>query len=160
LITTPLNSVLIGYLARYKGGVNRRMMGYMGLGVIAACLIGTGVCTAASHILIRILYPQNYDLVKGYFMVANLAQIMYFAANVVLTVLLRFFRAKYQVTVNLIGAVLFIAFGIIGIRLGGLTGFCWSFVIVCLLRLGYAIWVGIRDAGKNFNGGKMEEEQS
>ena len=46
-MVTPLNGVLIGYLARYEGKLTRKMMRYITLGCFAAFLLFTGVCVGA-----------------------------------------------------------------------------------------------------------------
>ena len=146
LITTPLNSVLMGYLARYKGGLSRRMMNAVTAAAAAAVPAVTAACVLASHILIRMLYPQNYELVREWFWLANAAQVAYFVSGVVSTLLLRYGRIRYQMYINLVYAGLFAALCIPGTLLGGMKGFCWSLLAVCLLRLAYVIFLGYRTA--------------
>ena len=144
LITTPLNSVLIGYLAKSKAEFSFRMMNIVSLLAAGTFILFTGAITLASHVLIQILYPQNYELVRGYFLVANAAQVAYFIANVAITILLRYCKMRYQLYVNVIYAVLFVALCIPAAVLWGLDGFCWALLIVCVMRVVVPLFLGYR----------------
>lgn len=147
LITTPLNSVIMGYLARYDGNLERRLMHVItGISAIA-CILATAACTVASHILVPLLYPAEYELVKKYFIIANLAQVMYFLGNVITVVLLRFSKARYQVYINVVYAVAFMAICPAAAYGYGIDGFCWGLMATCALRLGYSVLLGYKAAG-------------
>ena len=148
LITTPLNSVLIGYLVRYRKGLDRRIMRIVLLGAAAALIAATLVCTLASHVLIRLLYPQNYELVRPFFWMANIAQVSFFVSGVAATVLLRFCRTRYQLYINLVYAGLFAALCIPGLLLWKLEGLCAGMMLAGLLKLCYVIWLGYRSLGR------------
>ena len=155
LITTPMNSVLIAHLARYKKGFTPKVMHIVAGTAAGVLLAATAGCTLASHILIRLLYPQNYDLVRGYFWVANMAQVAYFTGGVAATVLLRFCRIRYQLYMNMVYAGLFLCLCVPGALLGGLDGFCWAQLGASALRLGYILFLGYRSAitGKGLEDG-------
>ena len=146
LVATPLNSVLIGYLARYRGGLNRKLMGMTAGGAVGLLALATVGCTLASHILIRLLYAQNYELVRGYFWVANAAQAAYFLSNIAATVLLRYCRIRYQLYINTVYAVGFCALCVPAALTAGLDGFCVALLAVCLLRLATVLGLGYRSA--------------
>ena len=144
LVSTPLNSVLIGYLARWQRGMNRKLMHTVTLCALAAAAAGTAACTLASHVLIRLLYPESYETVRAFFWIANAAQVTYFVSNIVTTVLLRFFDLKYQVYVNTVYAALFLLLCIPATLLWKLNGFCLALLAVCAARLAAALWLGYR----------------
>jgi O-antigen/teichoic acid export membrane protein len=147
LISTPLNSVIIGYLAKYKGTLNVKMMNIVTAASLAAVLIGTFLCTIASHILIYILYPQNYMEVRQFFIIANMSQVFYFVTNVITVVLLRFSKARYQLYINVVYAVAFIAVCIPVTMFGGnMWAFCVALLIVCILRMAASLFLGYKDA--------------
>lgn len=147
LISTPLNGVIIGYLAKYKGTLNLKFMNIVTVISLAAVLIGTVLCTIASHILIYILYPQNYNEVKEFFIVANMAQVFYFVTNVITVILLRFSKARYQLYINIAYAA---AFCIICIPAtlysADMWVFCIALLIVCVLRMAVSLFLGYKDA--------------
>lgn len=148
LITTPLNSVIIGYLARYKGEVTKKMLHIFVLITLAAIVLATGATVLGSHILIRILYPDNYHQVREYFLLANLAQIVYFVTNVVTTVLLRFAKANRQLIINGSYAAAFLAFCIPGTIFFGVPGFCVALLCASLVRYSVAVVCCYRTVGK------------
>lgn len=147
LISTPLNSVIIGYLAKYKGTLSLKLMNIVTVVSLAAVLIGTLLCTIASHILIYILYPQNYQEVKQFFIIANMAQVFYFVTNVITVVLLRFSKARYQLYINVVYAAAFCAICIPVTMFGGnMWAFCIALLIVCILRMVTSLFLGYKDA--------------
>ena len=114
---------------------------------LAAVLIGTLLCTIASHILIYILYPQNYQEVKQFFIIANMAQVFYFVTNVITVVLLRFSKARYQLYINVVYAAAFCAICIPVTMFGGnMWAFCIALLIVCILRMVTSLFLGYKDA--------------
>ena len=94
------------------------------------------------------LYPQNYDLVKPYFLMANIAQVSFFVSGVAATVLLRFCKTKYQLYINLVYAGLYAALCIPGLLLWQLDGLCAGMMLAGVLKLCYVIWLGNRSIGK------------
>lgn len=142
LLTVPLSGVLIGYLAKYKGALTRKRMDIITVVSGFAVLIGTGICTVASQIIIPILYPHQLDRISQYFVEANLAQVLYFVASVISVILLRFARSKYQIYINTAYAVFFVLICIPCALLGGFGAFCTGLVITSLVRLLTALGLG------------------
>ena len=142
LLTVPLSGVIIGYLAKYRGLLSVRTMNmitaFSGIGI----LLGTAACTGASHLIIPLLYPNQSDVVRVYFISANLSQVLYFAANVVTVILLRFARSKYQLYVNAAYAISFVAICIPCAVFGGLRVFCIGLALTCLVRFLFAVGLG------------------
>lgn len=141
-ITTPLNTVIIGHLAKYKGRLNYRLMGIVTALVLGASVCMTGVCLLASHILISVLYPEDFLAAKPYFLAANLAQIFHFTANSVTVVLLRFAKKRYQLDVNIVYALAFFGLAIPCSYWFGLWGFTLSSVIASSIRLLHCLGLG------------------
>ena len=142
LLTVPLSGVIIGYLAKYRGSLSVRTMNmitaFSGIGI----LLGTAACTGASHLIIPLLYPNHLDVIKAYFASANLSQVLYFAANVVTVILLRFARSKYQLYVNAAYAAAFAVICIPCAVFGGLRAFCIGLALTCLVRFLFAVGLG------------------
>lgn len=146
LISTPLNSVVIGHLARYQGRFTFRMMHMALLAALTATALGTAACTVASHILIRLLYPDNYEAVRGMFVIANLAQVCYFVTNMLIVMLLRFAKPRCPAIVN--GAYT-VAFCVICIPMTlwrGLDGLCLGLLLTSLTRMLTALTLGYQAA--------------
>ena len=146
LISTPLNSVVIGHLARYQGRLTLRLMHLVLLAALAATALGTAACTVASHMLIRLLYPDNYEAVRGMFIIANLAQVCYFITNMLTVMLLRFAKPRCQAIVN--GAYT-AAFCVICIPMTlwrGLDGLCLGLLLTSMTRMLTALLLGYQAA--------------
>ena len=120
--------------------------------------VGTAGCVLGSHILIRLLYPQNYELVRGYFWLANLGQAAFFTAGVAATVLLRYCRVRYQLVINVVYAVLFVGLGLPAVYRGGLEYFCAAVALAGLGKLACVLILGFRDAEKDNRGDSGETE--
>lgn len=139
LITTPLNSVIIGYLSRFKGEFTRKMIQLFTVATLVGITIGTLFAIIGSHILIRILYPENYLQVKDYFLIANLTQVVYFVTNIVTTMLLRIAKTNRQLIVNVVYAVAFLVLCIPAALLYGVSGFCIALLAANVTRYLVAI---------------------
>lgn len=146
LISTPLNSVLAGYLARYHGRLNARVMTGITAAALALAGLGTLACTVASFILLPVLYPEEFSLASPFFIVANFAQVFYFITNVIAVVLLRFSSAKVQVAINAEYGVLFCLLCIPLTLAAGVPGFCIGLLLANLVRFLTAVAFGYHAA--------------
>ena len=146
LLTTPLNGVIVGYLSRYKGRLTVRIMNIVLALSLGAVIIMTLGCTIGSHIIISRLYPEDYANARLYFIIANLAQVLYFVAGVVTVVLLKFSSSRYQIYINVAFAVAFVVICIPMTLAWGLSGFCWGMILSCGVRYLSGILLGYKDA--------------
>ncbi len=149
LITTPLNSVIIGYLVKHKYKFDYKFMNGVSLITFVVAIGTLLLCQIASHIIISVLYPQNYESIKIYFWIANIAPILYFIGNTMTVILLRYCKNRYQLYVNVVYAVAFIVLSVWGISVGGFTTFCYMVAIASLIRLLYALALGYYCVFKN-----------
>lgn len=146
LITTPLNSVIIGYLVRMDNKLDIKFMSITTVLAAGAIALATVACTIGSYILIPILYPGEFAAARAYFVIGNLTQIIYFVAGVLIVILLRYCDSRYQVYVNVIYAIAFVVICIPMTVCGGFRGFCVGLLITGLCRFAAAIALGYRDA--------------
>lgn len=141
LLTTPLNGVLIGYLTKYDGKVTKKM-----IAVFTFALLGIGIaalfaCYVASVIFVKLLHPEVFEDAKQYFFLANAGQIFYFIANCLMTVILRVASEKYQMYINIIYIIIYVAtvipltmsFGIWGMTIALLITNGAKFVITSIV---------------------------
>ena len=144
LVVTPLNGVLIGYLARYEGKLTRKMMRYITLGCFAAFLLFTGVCVGGGLIVLYILYREDLAAVRPFLLIGSFGQVLFFVTSTVTVILIRFAKKSYQVIINAVFGVLFFGLGIPATLLYGLWGFAVAMVIASLVRFAVAILLGFR----------------
>lgn len=134
LITTPLNSVIIGYLARFKGEFNRKLVGMLFAMTLGAIVFFSLLSVPGSYIIVYFLYRDDLDMVKKYFLIAGAAQVIYFVSNVVTTVLLKLAKADYQLKINVAYGIIFLMLCIPAALLYGITGFCVAILTVNIFR--------------------------
>lgn len=148
LITTPLNSVIISYLAKYKGEFGWKLFTKLLAIIAVASIVLLFGCVIASHILIQILYPDSYEMAKEFFWISSASQVVFFATSVLMVVLLRFSKQSYQLYINLIYAAAFLVLGIPLTQSQGIWGFSYAILFANLIRMVVSILFGAFDQNK------------
>jgi len=155
LLTGPLTGVIVGYLFKFKGDLSLKWMNVIFGASVAVIALTTAACTVGSYIIIPFLYPDQYADIKSYFLITNLSQVFYFIANVITVILLRFAKSRYQLYVNIVYAVAFLALCIPFTVYGGFGGFCFGLLLTCFARfitsviLGYFSVIRSKRTAKN-----------
>ncbi len=144
MLTTPLNGVIISYLTNYNIKLDKKKFGLVSLALLILSVIGAFVCTAASYIFVRIMYPDVFEEAVRYFFVANLGQILYFISGSLMVVILSFSKEKMQLFINVIYAVSFCLIVIPATFMYKLDGMAYGLVIVNLLRFALTVIIGIK----------------
>lgn len=144
LLTTPLNSVIVGYLVRLDIKPNKRFMGILTAVLLAAALLAAFACTVGSYILIPFLYPGEFQDVKAYFLIANGAQTAYFAASVMSVVTMTFGSSQNPLRINMAYAVAFVVLCIPAAIFGGFDVFCVAMLVTGLVRLAAGAIIGYK----------------
>ena len=152
LITTPLNGVLVGYLAKYDGCLTRKLMNKIALATVGGFLIMTALCVAASVVILPLLYPSDYEEARRYLILASSSQTIYFIGNILTaSVLLRFTKIRNQIVVNVVHGILFAALCIPAAWKFGISGFCWSLLLVNVFRYLLCLFLGYRGIYRSMN---------
>ena len=139
LLTVPLAGVLIGYLARYEGGLSVQITRRLFLGAIGAVVAFSLLCTGGGALAIYLLYPAEFHTVWRYLPIGSLAEVLYFITGILTVVVLRFGKRLYQVIINGSFAVAFFALGIPATIAFGIGGFAVAVALANLLRFVLAI---------------------
>lgn len=134
LVVTPLNSVIIGYLARYKGGLTKKMVFQICCALLAAVVAGTFALAGASYIFIRLIYPQNLANVAPYLLTATFPQLIFLASSVLNTVLLRFSKEQYQIVLNIVFLVVLGLLTVPAAMAWGIEGYIWGYLLATVIR--------------------------
>ena len=158
LLTTPLNGVIIGYLAKYKGKFNARFFG-----VVIAVALGVGAVFVlggwfVSHIFVGIMYPDVYATAKPFFLLANAGQVLYFISGSLMVVVLRFIAEKYQLIINIIYACIFALVVVPFVYFFGLWGITYGLIIVNTIRFMLIAFFGFNDIRRKSLAEKKEGE--
>ncbi len=134
LLSTPLNGVIAGHLAKFRGQLTKKMFtGIVGI-MIGLGIVFTVGSVIGSHIFVGLFYPDNYAAAKPLFWVANAGQVFFFLSNTMMTVVLRFASEKYQVYMGLIYTVLFFVAVVPLLLVFGVWGMAYGLLIINILK--------------------------
>jgi len=146
LLSTPLNGVMIGYLARFDGQLSRKLMKWVTMISLGVTILATAATTLGAHIYIRVLYPDNYLVERPWFLIASLTQVLFFVASSVTVVLLRFSPVWYQTAINIGYGAVYAALCISLTRTYGFSGFAWGLLGANTVYMLFSLLLGWRDA--------------
>lgn len=144
LITTPLNGVISGYIARFKGTPDKKNRGIMAISAAAMAALAAVACAIGAYIILPYLYPQTFPLAKGSIFICSLAQTIYFSTNILSVVMMRFADKKHQIISNSVYAAVFVLVCIPMTIVCGMKGFYIGFVITSCSRFIYNVIIIFR----------------
>ncbi|MBR1811965.1 MAG: hypothetical protein IJ766_10040 [Clostridia bacterium] len=149
LLTTSLNSVLIGYLSKFEGKFTKKFFTIIALALLILGIVAVAACTVVSHIFIRLMYGEEiYEMCKPYFLIANAGQVLYFISGTIMVVVLRFAKEKYQMHINILYAVLYLAVVPALTSVYQIWGLAWGILAVNLIKYIVVYIIGIAQLSK------------
>jgi O-antigen/teichoic acid export membrane protein len=134
MLSVPINSIIISYLVKYKGGLTRKLWTVAISAVFVLGMLAFGGCVIVSPFFLKMLYPDIYTEAARYVAPAILGQIFYFTSGILLVMLLRFRGEKKQFLFNLGYLVEFVVIVLVGTWQGGLDGFVYASLIANAIR--------------------------
>ena len=152
LISTPLNGVITGHLARYQGKITKKMLTGVFAALSALAVILIAGTTLGSHIYVYLFYREDYNVVKNLFLLANAGQVFFFMSNTMMTVVLRFAPERYQLIMGVIYAVLFLLFPaavVPSMYLYKIWGAVWGLLAVNVVKFLLITMLGFLALSKN-----------
>lgn len=149
LLTLPLGGVLLGHLAGYQGGFDRRTVRRLTAAAVLAVMLFTGVCMFGGWLMLLWLYPAEYSAVLPFLWIGSLAQVFYFVTGILAVVLLRFGEKRDQLYINGVFALCFFGLGIPATLANGLWGFATAALIANAVRFLLALAMGWIRAAKS-----------
>lgn len=153
LVSTPLNSVIIGHLSKYRGGIDIKMFQKLCLCSVPIALLLNVICTMVSYVFVRIVYPELYEMVKPYLWAANMGQVLFFISGILTVILMRFASEKYQLIINLIYFLVYLSVAIPFTLKWEIWGMVFAVVIGNLVRvilIAVLGEIGIARNGENY----------
>ena len=108
-----------------------------GIAILALCIVG-------SHIVIGILYPNEYGTAKPFFGLANLAQVIYFMTGILTTILLRYVEEKQQLYITVAYVISFVVVVFPATKILALWGFAYGILAVNIFRFVYVFITMLR----------------
>lgn len=143
LMITPVNSVVLTYLAKAKKKTDSMLKSALLVG-IAVCAVGYIVCVLISRPVLTILYPQYVDNAMNYIYLTTGTTVLYALISIVDPFIMKFFDMKWQIAINGGTVVVYLALGISLMILWGLMGFCVGALLTNVLKLLFMIFIYYR----------------
>lgn len=148
LLTTSLNTVLIGYLSRFDGKFTKKFYNLIALVLLVVGLVAAVACTLVSHVFIRLMYPDTYEACRPYFFIANAGQVLYFISATIMIVVLRFADEKYQMQMNVLYMVLYLVIVPVCTYFFEIWGMAFGILAVNLIKFFVVYIIGLVQLGK------------
>jgi len=123
LVSSPLNSVLLSYLVKIQKFDKKAILKWIPFLVIIIVILYVG-CILCGYPLTMYLYPDWAEKASVYIPFTVATSVFNLIGNFVNTVLIRFYKLTYQVSIQIISLILYLVLGIAGLYLWGLFGFC------------------------------------
>ena len=143
LMITPVNSVVLTYLAKAKKKTDSMLKSALLVG-IAVCAVGYIVCVLISRPVLTILYPQYVDNAMHYIYLTTGTTVLYALISIVDPFIMKFFYMKWQIAINGGTVVVYLALGISFMIPWGLMGFCVGALLTNVLKLLFMIFIYYR----------------
>jgi len=136
----PITGVLLSYLAHMKVFNKTRFKTLLSISLFLGGL-GYVIILLVSRPILTLVYPQYIEESMNYISVTTLSTILVVIATVINPVLLKFKAAKWQIIINIVYIILYIALGIILLGIYGLIGFCIGILVANIAKLIFMIIV-------------------
>ena len=157
LLSTPLNGVLSGHIAKAEGGLTRKGFLKIVLLMAAAGAVVTGIAVAGSHLFVYLFYRDYYEIAKPLFLLANAGQVIFFVCNTMMVVVLRYVGEKVQMITSAAYIAVFLSVTVPLILNFGIWGMAWGIFGVNLLK--FVLYVVLGLVGLRRAEQKTEEER-
>ena len=134
LIISPINNVLLSYLAKEKK-FSRKGFSLALLCGGFLCLAGFLLTVLVARPLIALLYPQFVDAAMEYVPVSTAAAYVMVLSNIANPFVMRFCDLRWQTVLNGIFCAVFFLLAFMGFSNGGIFGFCCGVLLANITRL-------------------------
>ena len=121
-LINPINNVILSHLVNFKTFKRRFFLKYL-IALIGISTISFFAIMIFGEFLLQMLYPNLYASAISYLPIAGINAIFVMIYASTNPFLLRYYRFKWQIYVNLIGLVLYVGLGVWLSGLYGLSGF-------------------------------------
>lgn len=148
---TPLNSVMLSYLAKKRNlqkGILKRVVA---VSVVAAC-IGYLICRIIAYPALNIIYPKWADESIKYVPITTLVAMLNMIISVLSPFLLKYCKMKWQLIINISVLITYLFCSVTLYNVWGLTGFCIGVLISNIIKLLIMLILG-------FKATKLEENR-
>ncbi len=131
---TPINSVALSYLSKIKNKPNHLFKWSYGIGIIV-CSIGYIFSVFFSRPILSIIYPKYVDSAMQYIYITSATICINVLTSIITPFVLKFFAMRWQIIINAITTVGYIAISLILLNYWGMIGFCIGALIANIIKL-------------------------
>ena len=144
LLVGPLNGVVIGHLTKGKTKpiTKKSFLAVSGAILAVGAVLYAGI-TVVMPIFVKLLYPEIQAEVLAVSSLANLSQIICFAASLLLTIMLTFCSEKWQLGIQGLYAAVFLGLALLMTKQSGLQGFVSASLAANTLRFVFTAGTGL-----------------
>ena len=128
MVVTPISSVILSYISK-RDNLERKKFNRVLLVGICVCTIGYCICMLISKFILGILFPQWVDQVMEYIPITTIALSLNAMCSIIHPFVLKFCDMKWQIVINGVSSMTYLACSLIFLQISGLTGFCIGTVI-------------------------------
>ena len=140
MVVTPISSVILSYISK-RDNLERKKFNRVLLVGICVCTIGYCICMLISKFILGILFPQWVDQVMEYIPITTIALSLNALCSIIHPFVLKFCDMKWQIVINGVSSMTYLACSLIFLQISGLTGFCIGTVIGYLSKVILLIFI-------------------
>lgn len=140
MVVTPISSVILSYISK-RDNLERKKFNRVLLVGICVCTIGYCICMLISKFILGILFPQWVDQVMEYIPITTIALSLNAMCSIIHPFVLKFCDMKWQIVINGVSSMTYLACSLIFLQISGLTGFCIGTVIGYLSKVILLIFI-------------------
>lgn len=142
-LVQPVNNLILSYLTQKQQHLNLKNFSGISILIAAASFITFGICRISSPYFIKIFYPAEFIHTENLLTIVCAGQIILFAGNISLVLLLTFSDSKTQFYIQFIYCAIFLHTSICFTLTYGIIGFAWAYLIANSLRYIITLSAGI-----------------
>lgn len=135
LVMTPIAGVLLGYYVQNDFKFTLKMFWSINTWVLIFSALFFCISCIGSSWFTGLLYPSLIERANSFIIIANLAAIIGIASSMTQPAVLNFAPMIWQVIIQLVYGIVYIALGIIMLYFHGISGFCVSIIVANIVKL-------------------------
>lgn len=130
---SPITGVVLSYLSHFSSIKNKTIFKILQAGVIV-CAVGYVGTIIVTKPVLMLLYPQWVGDAMKLVPITTLATVVAAMCSLINPFTLKFCKTSWQLVINAVSTVVYIAATLLLIKGFGIIGFCWGTVIGCIAK--------------------------
>ncbi len=135
MVLNPINGVILSHLSKVEK-VRKQDCRKIAVGVVVISIFGYFASNILAGPIIHILYPQLEAEVMNYIYIMNMTGIVMGLSTLMAPVLLKFCDIKWQIVINGLSVLAYVALSLLFLESQGLKGFCIGVLLSNVCKVG------------------------